>query len=189
MAGDKHHALRVLAVRQGHTQRGHSGQARGDAVHHLHLYACGLQMRQLFAATPKNEGVAALQPHDVFALMGGHHHEFFNKGLRRRFAAAALADVDNARAGGGMGGNDFVVDQVVHQQHRGGLNCFNSLDGQQLGVARAGPNQSAFAFENGRLVRYLLWVFHSCPDRCKICSTCRAIGGGTALSPAITRWM
>ena len=50
-------------------------------------------------------------------------HELFNQRLRRGFAVTALAKVDDARSGRGIR-HDGVTDQIVHQQHRGGLNCF-----------------------------------------------------------------
>ena len=173
-------------------------------------------MLYFFTAAPKNERVAALQAHHVFALIGGHHHEFFDESLRCGFAAAALAHVHDAGTWGRVGGDDLVVDQVVDQQDRGGLYCFDCLDGQQLRVTRAGADQGAFAriddaantmahgsaftiAHPAALASQMAWWerrdvrdgrvffgFHSCPDRRKMCSTCRAIDGGTGLVPAMT---
>ena len=198
--------MRMRAVCQRHAQRGDCGQTRGDAVDDLDLHARSPQVLDLFAAPPEDERVAALEAHHVFAFIGGHDHEFFDEGLRCGFAAAALANVDDARAGSCVGSHDFIVDQIVHQQHRGGLDGPDGFDRQQLGVTRACTDQSALARARSRAFvrahqvapglrclsavsasngRYS-YVFHSCFDRCKMCSTCRAIDGGTGLVPAMT---
>ena len=118
MAGDEHHAMRVVAVRQGHAQRGDACQARGDAVDHGHRHALGLQMFQLFAATPKNKGVSPFEAHHVFTCLRLLHHQFFDESLRRGCAAPALAHVDDARRGRGVCG-DGIAHQIVDQQNGG----------------------------------------------------------------------
>ena len=57
--------MRMIAVRERHAQR--SRQARGDAVDDLHVDAGGAQVLHLLAAAAEDEGVAALQAHDVLA--------------------------------------------------------------------------------------------------------------------------
>ena len=86
-------------------------------------------MFHLFAATAKDERVAPLEAHHVLTLVHGHQHQFFNERLGRAFAATALAHVNDAGAGRGVG-HDGVAHQVVHQQHRGGLDGLERLDGE-----------------------------------------------------------
>ena len=127
MTGEKHHAVRVVAMRQRHTQRGNCGQAGGDAVDHRHCNARRLQVLDLFAPTAKDKRVTALQAHHVFAFADSHQHQLFDEGLRCRFATAALADIDNARIWL-REGDDLVADQIINKQHRGVLNRFERFE-------------------------------------------------------------
>ncbi len=61
MAGDEHHALRMVAVRERHAQRGHGRQAGGDAVDHRAFDAGFAQVLHFFAAAAEDERVAALE--------------------------------------------------------------------------------------------------------------------------------
>jgi hypothetical protein len=103
MAGDEHHAVRMLAVRQRRAQRGQRRQAGGDAVDDLHRRCRRTQVLHLLAAAAEDERVAALEAHHVFAFARGHDHQLFDEGLRRALAAAALADVDDPRRGAAPG--------------------------------------------------------------------------------------
>jgi hypothetical protein len=93
-----------------------------------HLDAGFAQVRHLFAAAPEDERVAALQPHHGLAFAHRGDHQPLDEGLRRALAAAALAHVHDARVGPGIAGQDLVVDQVVDQQHGGGLDGLHGLD-------------------------------------------------------------
>jgi hypothetical protein len=75
-------------------------------------------------------------------------HEFFDEGLWCALAAAAFSHVHDARAGAGVFQHRWV-DQVVHQQHGGALYGFDGLEGEQLGVARAGADQGHGGGEGG----------------------------------------
>ena len=149
VAGDEDHAMGVLAVGERHVQAGERRQARGNAVDHLHRNACGLQRFHLFAAPAKNKGVAALEPHHLFAALRLADHELFDKRLRRAGAAAAFAHVDHAGAGRGVG-QHRVVHQVVHQQHRGAGNGFDRFEREQVGVAGACAHQGDAAHGGAR---------------------------------------
>ena len=112
MAGEEDDALRVLAVRERHAQSGGGRQPGSDAVDHLHGDAGGQQVFALLAAAAEDEGVAALQPHDVLALARRQDHQPLDEGLRRALAAAALAHVHDARTRGRMG-HDLLTGLVV----------------------------------------------------------------------------
>ena len=82
MAGDKHHTMGVFPVRQRHAQRRHGRQASGDAVDYAHSDAGSPKMSRFFAATAKDEGVAALKSHHLLTVLHCTDHQFFNEGLR-----------------------------------------------------------------------------------------------------------
>ena len=129
MAGDKHHAMGMLAVRERHAQRRQPRQACRDAVDHGHHNARRAQMLDFFTAPAKNKGVAALEPHHGIAFAHRRDHQLFNERLRGGFAAAALAHIHDA---GGRAGksHDVGADQVIDKQHAGLLNGFQRLEGQ-----------------------------------------------------------
>ena len=181
VAGDKHHAMRVLAVGQWHTQRRHGRHAGGDAVDDAHTHACGLQGFHLFTTTTKDEGVATFEAHHGFAFQRGRDHQLLDKGLRSRFATAAFANINDA-GGGGCESNDGLVHQIIDQHHGGLLDGLQGLEGQQFRVTWAGTHQGDMATCAG--VRKI--VFHSESTRCKMWATCWAIGVGTGCAPSST---
>ena len=144
VAGDKHHAMRVLTVRERCAQRGQPGEPCGDAVDDGDRHPRGAQVLHFFAAPAKDERVAALEAHHVLAFVHGHQHQLFDEGLGCAFAAAALAHIDDACRGRGMG-HDGIAHQVIHQQHRGRLDGLEGLEGEQLRVTRACAHQRATA--------------------------------------------
>ena len=97
-------------------------------------------MFYLFATSAEDKGVTTFETHHVFAGQSFLGHELFNESLRRGFAAASLAHVDDAGLWIGM--RQYVVaHQIVHQQHRGGGDGFDRFEGEQIGVAWAGANE------------------------------------------------
>ena len=144
VAGDKHHAMRMLAVRQRHAQAGDSGQTGGDAVDDRDLDAGGLQMLALFAATAEDERVAAFETDHVLPIARGRDHEFLDEVLRRGLASAAFADVDDACTRRRKS-DDFVAHQVIDQEHGGGLDGLERFEGEQLRITRAGTDQRALS--------------------------------------------
>ena len=173
MSGDEQHAVRVVAVRERHAQRRGGGQPRGDAADDAHVDAGFVQGLQLLAAAAEDERIAALEAHDLLALARRRHHQLVDEALRRAAAAAALAHVDDARAGRGER-HDLGADEVVHQQHGGGPDRLDGLEGEQFGVAGAGADEG----DRGGMV-------HG-EARRKMCSTWAAMAAGTGLRPAST---
>ena len=119
-------------------------QASGDTVDYGDGHARSTQVLHLFAAPAKDERVAPFEAHHRLSLLHGHAHEFFDELLWRALAATALAHADDARRGRCIG-HDGFAHQVVHQQHRGGLDRLEGLQRQQVGVARACAHQRATA--------------------------------------------
>ena len=189
MAGDKHHAVRMLAVRQRHAQAGDSGQTGGDAVDDRDLDAGGLQMLALFAATAEDERVAAFEADHILPIARGRDHEFLDEVLRRGLASATLADVDDACTRRRKS-DDPVAHQVIDQEHGGGLDGLERFEREQFRITRAGANQRALSAGVWSgvvgLVHDAEFIFSV---SCKMCSTCRAIGVGTACRPASTASM
>jgi hypothetical protein len=99
-------------------------------------------------------------------------------------AAPALAHVNDARFGRCVG-HDGFAHQVVHQQHRGGLDGLERLEGEQLRVARAGADQGdlAWGVVEGVVERSCFIVIRL---RCKMWATCCAMGAGTGRRPSST---
>ena len=192
VSGDEHHAVGVLAVRERHTQRRHASQAGGDAVDHLHLDAVFVQVVHFLATATKEEGVAALEPHHLFALEGRLHHEFVDEGLGRGLATAAFAHLHHTHAVGDESQNG-VAHQVVHQHHGGGLQGLQGLEGQQVRVTRAGANQphAGAVCRTGSGCEGMGHGHHPSEVRAKLAmrSTCTRKGSGRGNSPASTAWV
>ena len=91
-------AVRDAAMRDRHANGRRRREPRRDAGNDLHLDACTAQRRHLLAAATEHERVAALEPHDEVPCARFADHELLDERLRRRRAAAALADGDHARA-------------------------------------------------------------------------------------------
>ena len=140
MAGDEDDAVGVVAVGQRHADRRRRGEAGGDAVDDLDLEPERAQVRGFLAAAAEHERVAALEPHDALAAQRLGRHQPLDEGLRRARAAAALADLDDARRAARVA-QHAVADEVVDEQHGGLADRADRLDGQQLRVARAGADQ------------------------------------------------
>ena len=172
----------VVAVGEGHAQRGHACQAGRDAVDDSHGNALRLQVLHFLAAASKDERVTAFESHHCFASQRFLHHEFFNEGLWRGLATSALAHMDDACDGRRMG-RDGVTHQVVDQQYCGGCDRFDGFERQQLGVARACADQR----DMGLLRISWQGVCHG--QRLKafrVACTCAAKGAGTGNSPLST---
>ena len=140
MGGHEDHAVGMLAVRQRHAERCHGGEAGGDAVDDLDHDALRTQPLGLFAAAAEDERVAALEAHHVLAVQRLGREQLVDEGLGRAPAAAALADVHDARGGRGER-KHRVADQVVDQQHGGATDRAHRLERQQLRVPGAGADQ------------------------------------------------
>ena len=184
--GDEHHPLGVRAVRQRRAEQRHTGHRGGDAADHFHGHAGGAQVLHLLAAAAEDERVAALEAHHVLARAHGVEHELLDQRLRRALAAAALAHVDDARAGRRQR-HDGLAHQVVHQHHGGRLQRFQRLQREQLGVARAGAHEGAAPWRRGgRGERAHAPPASICRARCAMWPTCRASASGTGSAPAST---
>src|SRR5439155_15619179 len=161
---------------------------RGDAVDDLDIDAERAQMLRFFTAATEYEGVAALEPHDALALQRLGGHQLFDEGLRRARAAAALADVDDARRFARVA-QHAIADQVVDQQHAGRANRADRLDRQQLGVARAGADEvnDGLALTHA-LISDSAVLLHAANAR-RMHSDCCTSGVGAGFSPLTTDWM
>ncbi|MNV75007.1 hypothetical protein D3C71_1682670 [compost metagenome] len=134
----------MVTVGQRRPQAGEGGKACRDTVDDTRGHAMGAQEFHFFAASAKNEGITAFEAHDLLAVLHLLQHQPLDEGLWCALAAAALAHMHNA----GAGGSPFqyrVVHQVVHQQYRGPPDGFGGSDGQQVWVARSGTHQRAVA--------------------------------------------
>ena len=101
-------------------------------------------MLALFAATAEDERVAAFEADYILPIARGRDHEFLDEVLRRGFASATLADMDDARTRRRKS-DDFVAHQVIDQEHGGGLDGLERFEREQLRVARAGTDQRALS--------------------------------------------
>ena len=89
---DQHDIARDTPACQGHLERGARGDGGGDAGHHFHFDARGLQGVDFFLGATEEHRVPALQAHDESAFAGGIGQLLVDEALRRGVAAAALAD-------------------------------------------------------------------------------------------------
>ena len=116
-----------------------------------HLDAGVAQVLDLLAAAAEDEGVAALEAHHVLAFARRHDHQLLDEGLRRALAAAALADVHDARAGRGVARTISSLTRSSTSSTVARLDRLDGLERQQFGVAGAGADQGALPCRECRL--------------------------------------
>ena len=115
------------------------GDAGEDAVGDV----LGDQRQRLLRAAREDEGVAALQPHDLAAFLREAHQQRVDLVLRGSTAAAALADIEFLRAF--RDGDDLVRNQRVMDQRVGLGQRRDHVERQAAGVAGAGAGQPDMA--------------------------------------------
>lgn len=140
VAGDEDHGLGMVAM--GQWNAGVSGAAAGggDAGDDLEGDALLHQCFDLLAAAAEDEGIAPLEPHHALAFAGQPDQQPVDLVLRQRVLAARLAGVDargiDARQAHDIGRYEAVVDDDI-----GFLERSQSLEGKQIRIAGAGPDQ------------------------------------------------
>ena len=92
------------------------------------------------AAAPEHERIAALEAHHALAARRLGRHQALDEGLRRARAAAALADLDDARRAARVA-KHAGADQVVDQQHGRPGEWPDGLHGQQFRIAGTRADQ------------------------------------------------
>ena len=132
MSGDEGHAVRARAVRERYAKRCGAADAGGDPRHHFDGYAGGLQARELLAAAAENERIAALQPRDHVPRAREMDHEPLDEILRRRSAAAALADLDHSAL---RERETAPVDELIDEHHIGFAKRAHRAQRQELWIA------------------------------------------------------
>ena len=108
-----------------------------DARHDIDRNPRRAQCVALLAAAAEHERVAALQAHHAPPGTRLAQQQAVNEFLRRRLAAAALADLDHPGAGRGVV-EHAAVDEVVDQDHLGLRERAHGFEGQKL---RAGADE------------------------------------------------
>ena len=126
MRGDERDAACEAAVRDRDAERRRHADAGSDARNHLDLDASGDESLHFLAAAPEDERITALETGHHLPLPGVEDHQALDELLRRRCAAAALADFDHARVGACVGeaaAAHQLVDQddIRHAEHARGL--------------------------------------------------------------------
>ena len=119
---------RDSAVRDGDARVGGHGNRRRDARHDLKRDAVFLKQHALFAAAPKDEGIAAFQAHDGLPFLRLQDDEPADILLLHRVMRGCLADVDalgvlrrkaeDAVIGEAVVDDDVRRAQAVHRFHR-----------------------------------------------------------------------
>src|SRR3546814_12802744 len=97
MPGNESDAVAELAVSNRNADTGRGGNAAGDAGNYFNRNSSRSQGENLLAAPAEKKRVAALEAGNGLALFGQCHHHAVDEMLRRGFAAAALAYLDDAR--------------------------------------------------------------------------------------------
>jgi hypothetical protein len=97
-----------------------------------------------FAAASKDEGVAALQPHDALPFERETHDLLLDFGLSHAVRAGALADVAHVGAEPGVSQKSHRGERVVEHGIRL-FNCPEAGHGEQAGVTGACTHQPDMA--------------------------------------------
>jgi len=146
MAGDETHRMRRLPMGQRYAKLGRRRQCRGDTRHHAHADAGSLQRLDLLAGAAENHRVAGFQPHHAFALAGQLDHQRVDIVLLAGGPLAALAHHHPLRFAPRQL-QHIVGNQIVEQDHIGGLQRAHCLEREQFGIARPGTNQGDLAHD------------------------------------------
>jgi hypothetical protein len=140
MPGDELAGLGVVAMRQRNARIRCAAGGRRDARHDLERDAGCRQLVDLLAATPEDEGIAALEPQHTLALAGEAHQQLVDVLLRQGVPAALLADVDHL----GVAPHQFQHprrDQAVVEHHIRLLHQAQGTEGQQVRITRPAADQ------------------------------------------------
>ncbi len=152
VAGDEGDRLGGAAMGQGRAGRSAGGQGGGDAGNDLRLDTGRAAGSELLAATAEDEGIAALETDDGQALLGEADQQLVDIVLRQGVARLALGHIDQASVGRSQIEN-FAGDEAVMDDDVGGSDDAGGLDGQQVGIARAGPDQPDHAGLRGAAIQ------------------------------------
>ena len=122
-------------MRQRDAGIGRRANSRRDARYHLERDIRLRKRRDLFAASPEDEGVAALQPHHPLAALRPFDEQRVDIGLPVSRFSRSLAHVDQLRILRGVS-QQPTVDEPVIDDHVGRFEIATPLDRQQFRVAR-----------------------------------------------------
>src|SRR5664279_4892134 len=132
-SGEEHRRSRTPVGKRALDGSG-SGKGRSDAGNDDTLYARSSQRIHFFRGATENERVADLQAHDALPLAGLIDHEKVDLLLGHALHAAALAYVQDPRAG--IGDGEYRCrDEVVMQNYVAGGEQACGLDGEQIRIA------------------------------------------------------
>ena len=127
------------AVRDGDARIGGHGDGGGDARHDLERDALFLEQQALLAAAPKDEGIAALEPHDGLALLRLRREQRADVLLAHRVMGGCLADVDALRIRRRPAEDALIREAVVDDDLRP-LEALDALERNQSIISGAGPH-------------------------------------------------
>ena len=151
VAGDEHAGLRMVAMGERDAGTRRAAQRRGDAGHDLDRDVSRHQRLELLAAATEHEGVAALQAHHALAGARQRDQAIVDLRLRHAVVRAALADVE-ALGVTTRQGQHFLRHQPVIDHDIGALQQAMGLQGQEIGIARAGADQMHHSSDRCRLI-------------------------------------
>ncbi len=151
MPGNEGDCRRKVPVGKRYARIGRNSGCSGNPRYGFERNTVLDQRLCLLAASSENERVSAFEPHDdIFASL------FDQQGVYRLLAkgmiAAFLAYVDALSAGRGKF-EQFLIGQVIENDHFGLLEDLLSPDRQKTGVSWSGPHEIDFAFFHRILFR------------------------------------
>ncbi len=127
-------------MRDGNASGSGHGDGGTDSRHDLERNSRGAQGQRLFAATAEDEGIAALQSHNLLALARVANQQRLDLALIGAMFARPLADINQFRAAGGEF-QQLVVCQFVEENRVGGFETALTLERQQLRIPRPGADE------------------------------------------------
>ena len=144
------------------TGRRRSPQCGGHARHHGDREARGAQRLDFLAATAEHEGIAGLQPDDGLPSLHATHQLGVDFRLRPARTAFPLADRDS------LGVSPGAVEhrrrhEVVVQDHVSLAQELRGLQGQQVGIARAGADDMGHTHRRDRTAGGIQLAQHRAP--------------------------
>ncbi len=125
---------------QGDAGVGGRRETGGHPGDHLKANPLPVQVHGLFAAPAEHIRIAPFEAGDHLAFGGLFGQQAIDLVLGGVMAAAGFADVDALGRGGGRI-EKLGVGQVVVNHHVRPAQAVHPLDGDQAGIARAGPDQ------------------------------------------------
>src|SRR3954454_8775677 len=144
MSSGEHYPCGCPTVRQGSLQCCRGSEGNADSRNDLSFQARRTQSLEFLASSSEQQGIARLETHYRPDRASVSHNQRVDFVLRNASVAAALSDRDDQSCPGNQR-NYLLADQIVVQHNVSFAQNVQSLEREELWIARACSHQIDFA--------------------------------------------